>query len=85
MLQRAAPLGSGQEFVLATHGGGGLHVVTPPIGPGGDATLAAGCFATPSNQNGKAAAEYRANQAATSAVAGRRRETKVHGDCAADN
>ncbi|SHN65926.1 PAS domain-containing sensor histidine kinase [Bradyrhizobium erythrophlei] len=46
MLQRkSALLGSGQEFVFGdAFGGGGLHVVTAPIGFGGDATLAAGCF-----------------------------------------
>src|SRR6202521_934324 len=46
MLQRkSALLGSGQEFVFGdASGGGGLHVATAPIGFGGDATLAAGCF-----------------------------------------
>src|SRR6202166_3926080 len=46
MLQRkSALLGSGQEFVFGDGGGGGgLHVATAPIGFGGDATLAAGCF-----------------------------------------
>jgi PAS domain S-box-containing protein len=46
MLQRkGALLGSGQEFVLDdASGSGGLHVATAPIGFGGDATLAAGCF-----------------------------------------
>src|SRR6202795_3836299 len=47
MLQReSALLGSGQEFVFGdvSGGGGGLHVATAPIGFGGDATLAAGCF-----------------------------------------
>src|ERR1700733_1059900 len=46
MLQRKSPLlGSGQEFVFGdASGGGGLHVATAPIGYGGDATLAAGCF-----------------------------------------
>jgi PAS domain S-box-containing protein len=46
MLQRkSALLGSGQEFVLDdASGSGGLHVATAPIGFGGDATLAAGCF-----------------------------------------
>src|SRR6202166_2791872 len=46
MLQRkSALLGSGQEFVFGdASGGGGLHVATTPIGFGGDATLAAGCF-----------------------------------------
>src|ERR1700681_1136837 len=45
-LQRqGALLGSGQEFVFGdASGGGGLHVATAPIGFGGDATLAAGCF-----------------------------------------
>jgi signal transduction histidine kinase len=44
MLQREkATLGSGQEFVVADASGGrDLHVVTAPIGFGGDATLAAG-------------------------------------------
>jgi PAS domain S-box-containing protein len=46
MLQRAkATLGSAQEFVVAdASGGGDLHVITAPIGFGGDATLAAGSF-----------------------------------------
>src|ERR1700676_426372 len=45
MLQRkSALLGSGQEFVFGDASGGGLHVATAPIGFGGDATLAAGCF-----------------------------------------
>src|SRR5258705_7991814 len=46
MLQRkSALLGSGQEFVFGdASGGGGLHVLTAPIGFGGDATLAAGSF-----------------------------------------
>jgi PAS domain S-box-containing protein len=45
MLQRkSALLGSGQEFVFDDASGGGLHVATAPIGFGGDATLAAGCF-----------------------------------------
>jgi hypothetical protein len=46
MLQRkSALLGSGQEFVFGdASGGGGLHVATAPIGFGGNATLAAGCF-----------------------------------------
>jgi PAS domain S-box-containing protein len=45
-LQReSALLGSGQELVFGDEsGGGGLHVATAPIGFGGDATLAAGCF-----------------------------------------
>jgi PAS domain S-box-containing protein len=44
MLQREkATLGSGQEFVVADASGGrDLHVVTAPIGFGGNATLAAG-------------------------------------------
>src|ERR1700735_5030151 len=43
--QKGALLGSGQEFVLEDAcGGGSLHVATAPIGFGGDATLAAGCF-----------------------------------------
>src|ERR1700688_1658740 len=44
--RKSALLGSGQEFVFgdASGGGGGLHVATAPIGFGGDATLAAGCF-----------------------------------------
>jgi PAS domain S-box-containing protein len=44
MLQREkATLGSGQEFVVADASGArDLHVVTAPIGFGGDATLAAG-------------------------------------------
>jgi len=91
MLQRkSALLGSRQEFVFgdASGGGGGLHVATAPIGFGGDATLAAGCFRDNlSNQNGKAAAEYRGQSGGDrlSTMAGRRRETKVHGDRAADN
>jgi PAS domain S-box-containing protein len=40
LLRKSALLGSGQEFVF----GDGLHVATAPIGFGGDATLAAGCF-----------------------------------------
>src|SRR3984957_8502921 len=45
MLQRQSVLlGSGQEFVFDDASGGGLHVATAPIGFGGDATLAAGCF-----------------------------------------
>src|ERR1700680_1012474 len=46
MLQRkSALLGSGQEFVFGdASGGGGLHGAAAPIGFGGDATLAAGCF-----------------------------------------
>src|ERR1700675_4359037 len=46
MLQRkSAQLGRGQEFVFGdASGGGGLHVATAPIGFGGNATLAAGCF-----------------------------------------
>ena len=44
MLQRkSALLGSGREFVFGD-ALGGLHVATAPIGFGGDATLAAGCF-----------------------------------------
>jgi PAS domain S-box-containing protein len=43
--QKSALLGGGQEFVFGdASGGGGLHVATAPIGFGGDATLAAGCF-----------------------------------------
>jgi signal transduction histidine kinase len=43
LLHEKATLGSGQEFVVAdTSGGRDLHVVTAPIGFGGDATLAAG-------------------------------------------
>jgi PAS domain S-box-containing protein len=44
MLQREnATLGSGQEFIFANSSGGcDLHVVTAPIGFGGDAILAAG-------------------------------------------
>src|ERR1700722_19912599 len=41
---KSALLGSGQEFVFDDASGGGLHVATAPIGFGGDATLAAGCF-----------------------------------------
>jgi hypothetical protein len=46
MLQRkSALLSSGQEFVFGdASSGGDLHVATAPIGFGGDATLAAGCF-----------------------------------------
>jgi PAS domain S-box-containing protein len=46
MLQRkSALLGSGREFVFRDpSGGGSLHVATAPLGFGGDATLAAGCF-----------------------------------------
>src|SRR6202162_3442865 len=45
MLQRkSALLGSGQEFVFGDASGGDLHVASAPIGFGGDATLAAGCF-----------------------------------------
>jgi PAS domain S-box-containing protein len=45
MLQRkSALLGSGQQFVFGDASGGALHVATAPIGFGGDATLAAGCF-----------------------------------------
>lgn len=42
--RKSAPLGSGQEFVVDDASGDGLHVATAPIGFGGDATLAAGCF-----------------------------------------
>jgi len=44
MLQhKKATLGSGQEFIVADASGGDyLHVMTAPIGFGGDATLAAG-------------------------------------------
>jgi PAS domain S-box-containing protein len=44
MLQREKEtLGCGQEFIIADPSGGGdLHVLTAPIGSGGDATLAAG-------------------------------------------
>src|SRR5260370_31796677 len=46
ILQRkSALLGSGLEFVFGdASSGGDLHVATAPIGFGGDATLAAGCF-----------------------------------------
>src|ERR1700692_190569 len=45
MLQRkSALLGRGREFVFGDASGGDLHVATAPIGFGGDATLAAGCF-----------------------------------------
>src|ERR1700680_3549394 len=67
MLQRkSALLGSGQEFVFGeASGGGGLHVATAPIGFGGDATLAAGCFRdTFPTRAGKLLLEMGANQAA---------------------
>jgi PAS domain S-box-containing protein len=46
MLQREkVTLGSGREFVIAgASGGSDLHVMTAPIGFGGDATLAAGSY-----------------------------------------
>lgn len=45
LLQRKGSLlGSGQEFVFGEASGRALHVATAPIGFGGDAALAAGCF-----------------------------------------
>ena len=90
LLQRkSALLGSGQEFVFGdASGGGGLHVATAPIGFGGDATLAAGSFRdTIPTRTEKLLLNTGAQSGGDclSAVAGRRRETKVHGDRAEDN
>jgi hypothetical protein len=89
MLQRnSALLGSGQEFVFGDASGGGLHVATRPNRVRWRCHTCRRLFSRHlSNQNGKAAAEYRGQSGGNrlSAVAGRRRETKVHGDRAADN
>src|ERR1700692_2890048 len=64
--RKSALLGSGQEFVFGdASGGGGLHVAPAPIGVGGGAPLAAGCFRdTFPTKTERLLLHTRANQAA---------------------